>query len=53
MKRDGHMDITKRILLSKIVEKIEKNEKYSEKIGTKNKSKYNTTKKYTILGEVD
>lgn len=53
MKRGGYMDIAKRILLSRIAEKIEKNEKYSEKIGTKNKSKYNTTKKYTNLREVD
>lgn len=39
------MEIAKRIYLSRLAEKIDKNKDYAERIGTKNKSRFIEEKK--------
>ena len=39
------MEVRKRIFLIRIVEKIEKNSNYAEKLGVKNKSEYREKQK--------
>ena len=42
------MDVTRRIYLSRITEKIDNNKKYAEKIGIYNRSKFRTKDKKDV-----
>ena len=41
------MNVEKRILLCRIVEKVDKNKLYADRIGTKDKSKFDSKRKET------
>lgn len=44
------MDAAKRIYLTRIAERVDKNRKYADKIGTKNRSRIRTDKKKNLGG---
>lgn len=46
----GSMDVAKRIKLSRIVDKIERNKIYANRIGTSNKSELKTNKTIEVGG---